>query len=380
MDRISKFAEVAGTLSEKTKALSHEAVERTGNIVERTGGALAEAKGAVQRVEARADEVILSSMDRFKTSSKTSRSARSDSPGSGGESSDITEQPEYSPVVVEAERGRGSGLARFTGEAFEAATSVGRSSMSMLRREPSPDPVPSTAASGGYSTRSWGSRAAEADAPVDNKRGRTDPDIEPTHSPPAAAGAANAKSAAWWKGKRGGEETGPAKQRPSPDEDEDEFGERKGLLSGVGDVTGRVANATAQKARAAGQKVGLVEKPPETLLEQVQSELPSLKKKTRVKSFAVCFTLGCCLMMLSTVFIPTIALAPCDPQQTHVTDRITHARSTLCNQHINRVLNHASYGSLRSSLRSILPICETQRASRFVFAGGASRVLTAWAI
>ncbi len=323
MDRISKLAgstlDVAGTLTEKTKALSQEAVERTGTIVERTGGAIAEAKGAVQRVEALADEAILNSMDRIRTSSR----ARSDSPGSGGESNDITEQMEYSPpVVVEAERGRsGGGLARFTGEALEAATSVGRSSMSMLRREPSPEPAPDTAASGGYSTRSWSSRAADADAPLDRELGRTDPDIEPTHSPPA--GTANMKKGAWWKGKRGDEEAGLREQRQQLDEDEDEFGERKGLLSGVGEVSGRVANATAQKARAAGQKVGLVEKPPETLLEQVQSELPSLKKKTRVKSFAVCFTLGCCLMMLSTVFIPTIALAPCEPQLTQ--PEITHS-------------------------------------------------------
>lgn len=308
MDRISKLAEttldVAGTLTERTKALSQEAVDRTGTLVERTGGAFAEAKGAVQRVEARADEAILSSMSRIRTATRV----RSDSPGSGGESSDITEQAEFSPsVVVEAERGRsGGGLARFTGEALEAATSVGRSSMSMLRREPSPEPAPDTATSGGYSTQSWGSRAAVADAPLDRVRGRTDPDIEPTHSPPA-----NMKKGAWWKGKRGDEEAGR-----NPDDDEDEFGEKKGLLSGVGEISGRVANATAEKARAAGQKVGLVEKPPETLLEQVQSELPSLKKKTRVKCFAVCFSLGCCLMMLSTVFIPTIALAPCEPQLT----------------------------------------------------------------
>lgn len=311
MDRISKLAgttmDVAGTLTEKTKALSQEAVERTGTIVEKTGGAFADAKDAVQRVEARADEAILSSMDRIRTASRP----RSDSPGSGGESNDITEQSEYSPpLIVEAERGRiGGGLARFTGEALGAATSVGRSSMSMLRHEPPADPEPDIAASGGYSTRSWTSRAADANTPLDRGQGRTDPDIEPTHSPPGAA--ANKRKGVWWKGPRRDGDSESSVRRQPLDDDEEEFGERKGLLSGVGDVSGRVASATAQKARAAGQKVGLVDKPPETLIEQVQSELPSLKKKTRVKSFAVCFTLGCCLMMLSTVFIPTIALAPC---------------------------------------------------------------------
>lgn len=304
MDRISKLAgttkDVAGTLTEKTKALSQGAVERT-------GGALADAKGVVHRVEARADEAILSSIDRIRTTSRT----RSESPQSADESDDITEQPEYSPPVVaagERTRGRaGRGLARFTGEALEAATSVGRSSMSMLRREPTPD----TADSGGYSTQSWGSRAAEADAPVVRDSARTDPDIEPTHLEPS--GQANKNQSAWWKGKRGGGENEPKVQQQgqqSLDEDEEECGERKGLLSGVGGVGGRMANATKERARAAGQKVGLVEKPPETLMEQVHSELPSLKKKTRVKSFAVCFTLGCCLMMLSTLFIPTIVVAP----------------------------------------------------------------------
>jgi hypothetical protein len=331
MDRIAKLAgttmEVAGTLTEKTKALSQEAINQTGTIVERTGGALAEAKDVVQRVEARADEAILTSMDRI--GGLRGSTSRSDSPGSGGESNDITEQPAYSPPTVEAERGGerggggGGGLSRFTGEALEAATSVGRTSMSMLRREPAPEPAPEPAA-GGYSTRSWSDRAAEADAPLGGRGSRTDPDIEPAHSPPSDR---SKKKGTWWKGGRGDDEPDLEQQQ---EDMEDEYGERKGLLSGVGDVSGRVANATAQKARAAGQKVGLVEKPPETLLEQVQSELPSLKKKTRVKSFALCFSLGCCLMMFSTVFIPTIMVAPGPFARTYSMGNLLMMTATFC--------------------------------------------------
>ena len=312
MDRIAKLAgttlDVATTLAEQTKDLSMEAIERT-------GGALAEAKEYTKDVEARADAAILTSMDRVGLRGSAARDGSSQ--GSGGESNDITEQGEplgrqYSPPVVESELR--SSFARFGGglaSATEAAGDLGRTSMSMLRREPSPEPPP--AASGGYSTRSWSSRAADADVPLDGGGGRRGShsdgmDLpEPTNSPPRGSAAGGAVPKSWWKPKGEPE----PEMEPAGDEEDEEFGERKGLLSGVGDSVSGLGSAAADKARAAGQKIGVVEKPPATLLEQVQSELPSLKKKTRVKGFAACFSMGCCLMMISTLFIPTMMINPC---------------------------------------------------------------------
>ena len=337
MDRIAKLAattmDVTATLAEKTKDLSMEAVERT-------GGALAEAKEYSKEVEARADAAILTAAD--KVGLRGSMARDDSSPGSGGESNDITEQggeqggQQYSPPVVESEAR--SSFARFGGglaSATEAAGDLGRTSMSMLRREPSPEPPP--AASGGYSTRSWSSRAADADAPLGGgggggSGGRRDShsdgmDLpEPTNSPPRGGGGGQEKPKAWWKPKGEPE----PEMEPAGDEEDEEYGERKGLLSGVGDSVSGLGSAAAGKARAAGQKIGVVEKPPETLLEQVQSELPSLKKKTRVKGFAACFSMGCCLMMLSTIFIPTMMLNPGPFARTYSAGNLAMLTGTFC--------------------------------------------------
>ena len=62
-------------------------------------------------------------------------------------------------------------------------------------------------------------------------------------------------------------------------------------------------------------------------MEQVQAELPSLKRKTRLKGFVGCFSIGCCLMMLSTIFIPTIMIAPGSFARTYTAVRRPPARA-----------------------------------------------------
>jgi hypothetical protein len=125
-----------------------------------------------------------------------------------------------------------------------------------------------------------------------------------------------------WKGARralkrqpGERSGGSASSSGLSEEDDDDDGaheseEDTGLLSGVS-ALGRSAIEKGKKAgKAAGQRVGVVEKEPETLMDQVTAELPSLKRKTRVKAFGLCCTVGCCLMTLSIAFVPTIMVAP----------------------------------------------------------------------
>ena len=268
-------------------------------IGEKTGDSLGSVREAVARVEERADSAILSAVgdgdervDRRLMGAaglRRSRSGGSERAESPSDSGDITDQPDaYSPpqmadgAAEAASRSDDEGarrdestlerLSRVGRETTNAAGRVGSSGLSALKKLEEATTQATAQSFGGRvdepegepagPQRSWSSLKADADAPVGGRAKRTEVDIEPAEpepepEPPRGSGMSALRSAL-----RRGDDTGRAREEEEADDEDDvESGERKGLLTGM---ASSVVGSATEKAKKAGQKVGLVDKPPET--------------------------------------------------------------------------------------------------------------------